>query len=340
MDSICGLTLGELEHVLIGWGEQVFRARQIFSWLYKKGVADFDAMSDLSSSLRSRLKDEFSLFDIKLVKTVKSKDATEKSLLALKDGDLIESVIIPTEGRVTACISTQVGCKYSCKFCASGLTGFKRNLTCAEIIQQVLYLNKRKKLTHIVFMGTGEPLDNYEALLKAVRIINSQDSLNIGARRITISTSGVVPGIRRLIGEDMQFELSVSLHSADDSVRTQIMPINKIWPLGVLMSACAEYIRKTGRQITFEYVLIKGLNSDVHSAQKLVALIKGLRLVKVNLIPANPVKECRIEPPGSAEIQMFRNHLSKHRIPATLRKSRGADIEAACGQLRLAHEKK
>lgn len=340
MESITGFSLGELEHALAAWGEQVFRAKQIFSWIYKKGVSDFDSMSDLSSGLRSQLKYNYCLFDIRLVKSVKSKDGTEKFLFALKDGDLIEAVIIPTEDRVTACISTQVGCKYSCLFCASGLGGFRRNLACSEIIQQILYLYNRKKLTHIVFMGTGEPLDNYEAVLKAIRLINSKESLNIGARRITISTSGVIPGIRKLIKEDLQFELSVSLHSADEAVRSYLMPLNKIYPLRVLIEACAEYIKKTGRQITFEYVLIKGLNSDIHSCQKLVALIKDLRLVKVNLIPANPVKECRIEPPGRMEIQMFRNHLSKHKIPATLRKSRGGDIEAACGQLRLSYGKK
>ncbi|MCX5710911.1 MAG: 23S rRNA (adenine(2503)-C(2))-methyltransferase RlmN [Candidatus Omnitrophica bacterium] len=340
MESITGLSLGELEHILISWGEQAFRANQVFSWVYKKRVSDFSLMSDLSTSLRNKLKEDFTLFDIKQIKSVKSKDGTEKFLFVLSDGDLIESVIIPTDDRVTACISTQVGCKYKCSFCASGISGFRRNLTCAEIIQQMLFLNNRKKITHIVFMGTGEPLDNYDAVLKAIRIINSKESLNIGARRITISTSGVAPGIRKLIGEDLQFELSVSLHSADDAVRSKIMPINKIYPLNILIAACNEYIRKTGRQITFEYVLIKNLNSDIHSCQKLVALIKDLRLVKVNLIPANIVKECRIEPPGRAEIQMFRNHLSKHKIPATLRKSRGEDIEAACGQLRLSHEKK
>ncbi|MCX5709885.1 MAG: 23S rRNA (adenine(2503)-C(2))-methyltransferase RlmN [Candidatus Omnitrophica bacterium] len=340
MESITGFSLGDLEHILISWGEQAFRAGQIFSWIYKKKAVDFSTMSDLSAGLRAKLKDNFSLFVINPIKSVKSKDGTEKFLFALSDGDLIESVIIPTDDRVTACISTQVGCKYKCLFCASGISGFRRNLTSAEIIQQMLFLNNRKKITHIVFMGTGEPLDNYDAVLKSIRIINSKESLNIGARRITISTSGVAPAIRKLIGEDLQFELSVSLHSADDAVRSKLMPINKIYPLNVLITACNEYIRKTGRQITFEYVLIKNTNSDIHSCQKLVALIKDLRLVKVNLIPANIVKECRIEPPGKVEIQMFRNHLSKHKIPATLRKSRGEDIEAACGQLRLSHEKK
>ena len=297
-------------------------------------------MSDLPAGLRHRLKNEFLFFDISIARSVKSKDATEKLLFSLRDGNLIESVNIPAEGRVTGCISTQVGCRYCCRFCASGLAGFKRNLTCAEIIQQAIFLNNRKKLTHIVFMGTGEPLDNYGSVLKAIRIINSKDSFNIGARRITISTSGVIPGIRRLINEDLQFELSVSLHSADDAVRSQLMPVNKIWPLKALMSACAEYIKKTGRQITFEYVLIKGLNSDIHNCQKLVALVKDLGPVKINLIPANTVKECHLEPPGPAEIQLFRNHLSKHKIPATLRRSRGGDIEAACGQLRLSYGRK
>ena len=343
MQNIAELSLGELEHVMLNWEEEIFHAKQIFSWIYKKGAANFDIMTNLPVALRKKLKDEFSILDLKLIKSSKSVDGTEKFLFALKDEELVESVIIPSENRVTACISTQVGCKYACSFCASGMKGFERNLTSGEIIEEVLFLNKQirpKKITHIVFMGTGEPLDNYDAVMKAVRVINSADAIGIGSRRITISTSGVIPGIEKLALEGLQIELSISLHAADDALRSQLMPVNKVYPLKELIACCEEYIKKTGRQITFEYILIKGLNSGPESAQKLVKLLKGLRLVKMNLIPANSIKELKIEPPERQEILSFKALLTKHGLHATLRKPRGEDIDAACGQLRLRHEKK
>ena len=343
MQNIAELSLGELEHIMLNWEEEIFHAKQIFSWHYKKGALDFDVMTNLPVTLRKKLKDEFSILDLKLIKSSKSIDGTEKFLFALKDEELVESVIIPSENRVTACISTQVGCKYACSFCASGMKGFERNLTSGEIIEEVLFLNKQvhpKKITHIVFMGTGEPLDNYDAVMKAVRVINSADAIGIGSRRITISTSGVIPGIEKLALEGLQIELSISLHAADDALRSQLMPVNKVYPLKELIACCEEYIKKTGRQITFEYILIKGFNSSLESAQKLVKLLKGLRLVKMNLIPANSIKELKIEPPERQEILSFKAHLTKHGLHATLRKPRGEDIDAACGQLRLRHEKK
>jgi 23S rRNA (adenine2503-C2)-methyltransferase len=260
----------------------------------------------------------------------------------LKDKNLIEAVIIPQDERITGCVSTQIGCKFNCRFCASGLSGFKRNLLSSEIIEEVLYLKNNScehKLTHLVFMGIGEPLDNYDNVIKAIRIINSKQALNIGARRITISTCGIVPGIKRLSDEDLQIELSISLHSADDRTRSHLMPINKIYPLRDLIVACRQYIKKTNRQVTFEYVLIKDINSGLQSAQKLSKILRDLRLCKVNLIPANPIKEFTIEPPNKLEILLFQDHLLKAGINVTLRKPRGEDIEAACGQLRLATQK-
>jgi 23S rRNA (adenine2503-C2)-methyltransferase len=342
MNSITELSLGELEHFMLDREEAIFHAKQVFSWVYKKGAVDFSSMSNLPESLRNNLKNEFSIFDLKLIKTSKSHDGTQKSLFVLKDGELVESVIIPSEKRISACISTQVGCKYACSFCASGVAGFERNLTPGEIIEEVLFLNKQihpKKITHIVFMGTGEPLDNYDSLMKAIRLINSPDALGIGSRRITISTSGVIPGIEKLAQEGLQIELSVSLHSAEDKVRSLLMPINKVYTLQELINSCKDYINRTGRQITFEYILIKGMNASLECAQKLVKLLKGLKLVKVNLITANPVKELNIEPPQRQEIILFKDYLMKHGLHATLRKPRGEDIEAACGQLRLRHEK-
>lgn len=342
MQNIKGLSLPELEMVLKDWQEDSFRARQIFSWIYKRQIQDFSQMSNLAFSLRKRLKENFYLFDLRLVKVFRSKDETEKFLFELKDRNSIEAVSIPTEKRVTACISTQVGCKFSCKFCASAILGFKRNLTCAEMLDEVLYLknnSKTKKITHLVFMGTGEPLDNYDFLIKAIRIINSKDTLNIGARRITISTCGIIPGIKRLANEGLQIELSISLHAADDKTRSKIMPVNKIYPLKDLIATCREYIKKTNRQITFEYVLIKDINSDLQSALSLGRILKGLNC-KINLIPCNPIKELNVCPPKIQEILLFKDYLLKQGLNVTLRKPRGQDIEAACGQLRLRYEKK
>lgn len=342
MQDIKGLNLEELEDILTSWGESAFHAKQIFSWVYKKEAGDFEEMSDLPVELRRRLKDNFYLFGLNLVKKIKSKDGTEKFLFELSDRNYIETVVIPAEKRATVCISTQVGCKFACAFCASGLLGFKRNLTCAEIIEQLLYLKNNylgKRLTHLVFMGIGEPLDNYDNVIKAIRIINSKYSFNIGARRITISTCGIIPGIKRLSEEELQIELSVSLHAADNKTRSQIMPINKIYPLADLIRTSREYIKETNRQITFEYILIKGINSGLQNAKNLSTILKGLNC-KVNLIPANPLKERNIETPKKEEIGLFRDYLGKEGINVTLRRGRGQDIEAACGQLRLRYAKK
>ena len=381
MNDIKDLTLKELEQILLSWGQESFHAQQIFSWIYKRKAKDFESMSDLSSDLRRHLKENFYLFDLKLARVFRSEDGTEKFLFELKDGNLIEAVTIPTEKRVTGCISTQVGCKFACRFCASGLLGFKRNLTSGEMIEEVLYLNPvrnttaltgenkisngvknnslSKKMTHLVFMGIGEPLDNYDNVIKAARIINSPQALNIGARRITISTCGIIPAIRRLAQEDLQIELSISLHAGNDKTRSLLMPINKKYPLRDLIQTSREYIRKTDRQITFEYVLIKGINSDLQNARILSKILKGLNLCKINLIPANPVrntkaiegedkisnganpiKDGNVEPPEKSEILLFRDYLLKSGINVTLRKPRGQDIDAACGQLRLHYEKR
>lgn len=338
MDDIKNLTLSELGEVFRKWGYGAFHSRQVFSWLYKKGVPDFSRMSDLPLDLRNRLKDIFALSALRLLRQFESCDGTEKFLFELRDRNIIEAVSIPAGKRVTGCISSQVGCKFACAFCASGLPGFKRNLTCAEIIEEILCLkahSEAKKITHIVFMGIGEPLDNYDNVLKAIRVINSPEGLNIGARRITISTSGIIPGIKRLAAEGLQIELSVSLHAADSALRTRLMPVNKKYPLPELISACRSYAEETKRQVTFEYILIKGMNSALENAKKLSALLKTIRLSKVNLIPANHIKELNIEPPPAKEILSFKNYLLKQGIPATLRKQRGEDIRASCGQLTL-----
>jgi 23S rRNA (adenine2503-C2)-methyltransferase len=343
MQDIKEFTLEELGDILKSWDEPPFHSRQIFSWIYKKGAQGFEKMSELPLDLRERLKENFDLFSFKLVKILQSRDGTKKFLFALRDKNLIEAVTIPTEKRITGCISTQVGCKFACRFCASGLLGFRRNLTCAEMIEEVLWLENHsldKKLTHIVFMGLGEPLDNYGNVIRAIRIINSKLGLNIAVRRITISTCGIIPAIKKLSEEGMQIELSISLHAADDKTRAFLMPINRKYPLKDLMQACKEYIEKTKRQITFEYVLIKGINSDLQNALNLSKILKGLKLCKVNIIPCNYIKELNVEPPKKLEILLFRDYLLKAGIHVTLRKPRGEDIEAACGQLRLRYVKK
>ena len=341
-ESILELEPGELEKVLSGWQKQGFHARQILSWIYKKGIRDFDSMSDLPLELRERLNNNFYIFGLNLVKSFRSGDGTEKLLFELPDKNLIEAVIIPTEKRITGCLSTQAGCKFSCRFCASGLAGFKRNLTTGEMTEEILHLKNNaadKKLTHLVFMGIGEPLDNYDNLLKTIRIINSSQTLGIGARRITISTCGLVPQINRLAEEGLQIELSVSLHTPDDKIRTQLMPINRKYPIRELIKASAEYIKKTGRQITFEYILIKDLNSDLQNAKKLSTILQGLNC-KVNLIPCNTQEGQDIGPPKKSEILLFRDSLLRSGINVTLRRPRGEDIDAACGQLRLRYGKK
>jgi len=344
MQDIKELSLRELEEKLFSWGKPKYHAKQIFAWIYQKAAYEFSNMSNLPISLRNSLADEFYILGLSLADLQKSSDGTAKFLFELNDGNLIEAVNIPAAKRATGCVSSQAGCKFACEFCASGLKGFKRNLTCGEILDEVLYLKNNlqdEQLTHIVFMGTGEPLDNYDNLLKAIRVINSADAFNIGARRITISTCGIIPGIKRLQEEDLQVELSISLHAADDKLRSRIMPVNQKYPLADLIKCCHEYIERTNRQITFEYILVKGLNSDLLSAQKLAILLRNLRLAKVNLIPVNPVfqSSVRIISPSASEVNSFKDYLFKAGLNVTLRKERGQDIDAACGQLRLKYEK-
>ena len=244
MQDIKDFNLLGLEQLLLSWKSNSYHAKQIFSWIYQKGARDFNQMSDLPLDLRKRLKENFYLFGFDLAKLLSSRDGTEKFLFALKDKNFIEAVSIPAEERITGCISTQAGCKFGCYFCASGTLGFKRNLTSGEILEEVLYLknnSKAKKITHLVFMGTGEPLDNYDHVLAAIKIINSPDAFNIGARRITISTCGIIPAIKKLSKEGLQIELSISLHAADDKTRSRLLPINKKYPLLGLMVACHEF---------------------------------------------------------------------------------------------------
>lgn len=345
MQAILDITLNELKSYLKKQNFSGFAARQIFSWIYRKETFDFDRMTDLSKELRNFLKSNFYILSLTLIERQISFDGTQKFLFGIsgkpgwrtqergKQG--IESVVIPTSRRLTACISTQVGCKFACRFCASGALGWRRNLNPGEIIEQVIYLKKivARRLNNLVFMGIGEPLDNYDNVLKALRILNSSYSLNIGARKMTISTCGLIPGIRKLAEEGLQIELSVSLHAADNKTRTYLMPVSKKYPLQELLSACRAYFKKTKRQVTFEYVLIKGINSAPEQAKRLTKLLSGLD-AKVNLIPVNPFRN-EIPAPNKLDTLIFRDILLKASIPVTIRRPRGMDIQAACGQLRL-----
>jgi len=338
--DIKNITLNELQEVVKNLGVEKYRATQLFDFLYKKGIEDFRDMLSLPTSFRDLLQENLYISKIELVNLAKSKDQTEKYLFKLEDGNLIESVLIFSDKRVTECISSQIGCKYNCLFCESGKKGFTRNLTVSEILNQVLFVKKKieSNLNNIVFMGIGEPLDNYNNVVKAICILNSQDAFNIGARKITISTCGVIPAIKRLQERNWQIELSVSLHAPENKLRSYLMPVNNMYPLPDLIEACKNYVEKTKRQITFEYILIKGVNDSLIYADKLAKLIGGFNS-KVNLITFNPTPDSLLQAPGISQVKFFKNKLVARGIQTTTRISKGDDISAACGQLKSLHLK-
>lgn len=341
--SIESLTLDELARHFAVLGAPKYRAKQITDWLYQKRVTSFAAMTDLPAATRAQLARDFSFTAPEVVRVLGSKDTTRKFLFRLADGNLIESVLIPaspalygeTSDRRTACVSTQVGCAYGCKFCASGLDGFSRNLDAAEIVGQLLAVETEggEKIDNIVFMGMGEPLANLTNLLRAIHIINAPWGLEIGARHITISTSGLAPQIRKLATEPTQFRLAISLHGATDEVRSQIMPVNRKYNLATLLAACDEYVAHK-RRLMFEYILIAGVNDTDDQAHRLAK--HALRLAaKINLIPYNTVEGLEWSRPSRNRQETFLRILREHGAVATLRREKGHDINAACGQLRL-----
>ena len=341
--AFTGITLEELADFLEKRGAPSYRAKQITDWIYKKRVASFDAMTDLPNELRAELAAEFDTPKTEIVRVLGSKDTTQKFLFRLRDQNLIESVLIPASpalygqpsDRRTVCVSSQVGCAYGCKFCASGLDGFTRNLDAGEIVQQLIEIEKTsgEKIDNVVFMGMGEPLANLRNVLRAIRIINASWGLSIGARHITISTSGLAPQIRELANEPTQFRLALSLHGATDEVRGKIMPVNRRYPLKVLLEACDYYVAKKGR-LTFEYILIAGINDTDEQARELAKIARRLS-AKINLIPYNTVEGLEWSRPPRAQQEKFQSILRKHGVMATLRLEKGYDIAAACGQLRL-----
>jgi len=340
--DIRDLSLEELAAYLKSIAAEGFRAQQIFQWIYQKGAWGFDGMTNIPQGLKDRLEEDFILRPNQIAQKVISEDGTTKFLFDLHDHEKIESVLIPTKTRTTVCVSTQAGCKFGCKFCASGIGGWKRNLSCAEIVTQVLHvkeeaLKHQRPLSNIVFMGTGEPLDNFVDLMKAIRIINSNKGINIGARHITISTVGVVPKIKELAQEGLQVELAISLHGYDNPSRNVLMPVNKKYPFDELIATCREYVRLTKRQITFEYILIKDVTCTPHAVASLKKAFKGI-ICKMNLIPYNPVSEFDHKTPSKEEMVAFRNSLEESGVHATIRTPRGKDVNAACGQLRHLHQ--
>ncbi len=334
MINLKDFTFDELNNFLVNLGEKSFRTGQIFSWLHK-GVTSFDEMSDISKDLRVKLEEKSFISVPKVLDKLVSKDGTIKILWELSDGETIESVIMEYKHGNSICISTQVGCLMGCKFCASTIGGKIRDLSPGEILDEIIFAEKvtGKKISNIVLMGIGEPLDNYTNVIKFLKNVGDSRGINIGYRHISLSTCGVVPGIYKLAEEKLPITLSISLHSSDDETRSSIMPINKAYNIDKLLCACKDYIKTTGRRISFEYALIAGVNDTREVAEKLAKLLKGM-LCHINLIPINDVKESNLCRSSEKTIYKFKNMLEKHGLNVTVRRELGSDISASCGQLR------
>ena len=336
---IAGLYPEELKKILISLKQPAYRTKQILNWMFQKAVLTLSEMHNLPAGLRSDLDRKVQPISLKQdIKLISSMDKTAKYLFKTQDGQSVETVFIPTSKRATVCVSTQVGCAFGCSFCASGMDGLIRNLRPDEIVSQVLLVKKdnfEKPITNIVFMGMGEPLANYENTLKAIRILNNPDCLGLAARKMTISTCGLPDEIMRFAKEKLQVELSISLHAADDELRSRIMPVNRKYPLSILLKTAKEYTRITNRVITFEYVIVGGLNDSKDDAEKLVKLLYPMK-AKLNLILFNPVADLKNEYQrvSPRQLERFENILKKGNIKFTVRRSRGKDIKGACGQLR------
>ncbi|MBI2854019.1 MAG: 23S rRNA (adenine(2503)-C(2))-methyltransferase RlmN [Chloroflexi bacterium] len=336
------LARGEMRAMVESWCEPGFHADQIWRWLYCSYASSFDEMSDLPLRLRKRLGEQTKIQTLNPVKELTSTDRkTRKILFQLYDGREIESVSM-LQGRAgegvrhTICVSAMAGCPIGCPFCATGQEGFERVLSAGEIVEQVMYFARvlrEHPVANIVFMGMGEPLANYDATLKAIRTLNSPDGLNIGARHMTVSTSGLVPGIKRLAREGLQVGLAVSLHAPDDSLRSRLVPLNKRYPLKELLAACSDFFAATGRRVTFEYTLFQGVNDSPDQARQLAGLVRGMNC-HINLIPANQTDSSAFRPSPVRNVVRFQHELQRHKVNATIRRSAGADIHAGCGQLR------
>ncbi|MEG2353300.1 MAG: 23S rRNA (adenine(2503)-C(2))-methyltransferase RlmN [Clostridium sp.] len=339
MNNILDFTLEELQIWMKDNGQQSFRAKQILGWIYDKGVFKFSEMSNLSKEIIGSLEKYFIIKIPQVVESFVSKqDNTTKLLLSLNDGNLIETVVMKYSHGNSICISTQIGCRMGCKFCASTIDGMVRNLSAGEIISQILIAQNvlGERISNIVLMGSGEPLDNYDNVIKFLHIVNSGYSLNIGQRHITLSTCGIVPNIIKLAHENMQITLAISLHAPSDLIRKQSMPIANKYSISELLGACKYYIEKTNRRITFEYALINDFNDSVIEAEELSKILRGM-LCHVNLIPINEIKERDFKKSVIENIKKFKDYLEDKGIPTTVRREMGSDINAACGQLRRSY---
>ena len=335
MKNIKDYNFEELKQEMQELGEKPFRAEQIFKWIYQEKVKTFDEMTNLSLELRKKLEEKYPLCNYNIQRKQESKDGTIKYLFDVLDGNAIETVLMRYHHGNSICVSSQIGCKMGCKFCASTGIDFIRSLTSGEIVEQIIAVEQDtgEKISNVVFMGIGEPFDNYDNVVNAIKIINHPKGLNIGARHISISTSGLVPKIYQLAEENIQCTLSISLHATDNEKRSSMMPVNDAYPIEELMKACKDYIKKTNRRISFEYALAKDNNDNLEDAKQLVKLLKGM-LCHVNLIPINKIENGKYDKSSNENIMKFRDYLNDHGIVATIRRELGSDIDAACGQLR------
>ena len=337
--DIKSLTLEELNSQMVELGEKAFRVKQIYQWLHVKLVNDFDEMSNLPKDLRDKLKSIYSIRQLEAVDQRTSADGdTTKYLFELYDNRVIESVLMKYKHGNSVCISSQVGCRMGCRFCASTLGGLERNLSASEMLDQVYQIQKLsgERVSNVVVMGTGEPLDNYDNLVRFIELLTNEHGLHISQRNITVSTCGIVEKIRELADLQLQITLAISLHAPNDETRRELMPVANKYSIAEILSACEYYFKKTGRRISFEYSLVKGVNDQREQAMELVHLLKGLNC-HVNLIPVNPIKERNYKHSDTAYILNFKNTLEKNRINGTIRREMGSDIDAACGQLRKSY---
>lgn len=333
--DILSMNIEEIKDLMSDFGEPKYRAEQIFSWLHS-GVSSFDEMTNVSVNLRKKLDEKCYIAVVSVQRRLKSEiDGTVKYLYKLFDGEFVESVLMKYKHGYTVCISTQVGCRMGCSFCASGLNGLSRNLTASEMLSQVIYagLDNGVRISNVVMMGMGEPLDNFENSIRFLKLVSDEKGLNIGLRHISLSTSGVVSGIYKLAELNLPITLSISLHASNDETRSRIMRVNRKWNISELIKACKYYQSITGRRISFEYALIKDVNDSADNAKELASLLKGI-MSHVNLIPVNPVKENDYKRSDDTSIKRFCERLNRMGLTATVRRTLGADINASCGQLR------
>jgi 23S rRNA (adenine2503-C2)-methyltransferase len=334
--DIKSLDLKKLSTYVESIGEKVFRAKQLYEWMHKKLASDFDEMTNLPKSLKEKLLQSAAFTSLVVVdEKISQIDGTRKYLFGLSDGNIIESVLMRYNHGNSVCISSQVGCRMGCRFCASTLDGLERNLSASEMLDQIYRIQKLtgERVSNVVVMGSGEPMDNYDNLINFIRLLTDENGLNISQRNITVSTCGIVPGIRKLAEEDLQITLALSLHAPNDEVRKSLMPIAKRYSLSEVLPACQEYFDKTGRRLTFEYSLVSGVNDNLKEAEALATLLKGIN-GHVNLIPVNPIKERDYVQSDRKAILLFKNYLEKNGINVTIRREMGRDINGACGQLR------